>query len=63
LALTTPTGGGGLVGIVRSQTQAMEFLVLIDREEDECRVTFIMLKINENKEKRTPLFSKFMVIL
>jgi hypothetical protein len=31
LALTSPTSGGRLVGIVRSRTQAMEFIRSFDR--------------------------------
>ena len=33
LALTSPTGGGRSVGIVRSRSKATEFLVLLPYEE------------------------------
>ena len=32
LALTSPTGGGSSVGIVRSQTKATEFNIKVDRK-------------------------------
>jgi hypothetical protein len=38
LALTSLTGGGRSVGIVRSRTKAMEFLVLLG---DYCKIVTI----------------------
>jgi hypothetical protein len=32
LALTSPTGGGRLVGIVRSRTKATEFVLFVAKE-------------------------------
>jgi hypothetical protein len=37
LALTSPTGGGRSVGIVRSRTKAMEYMVECKRKKNEYR--------------------------
>ena len=42
LALTSPTGGGRSVGIVRSRTKATEFRVIPIRETDD-RINALML--------------------
>jgi len=36
LALTSPTGGGRSVGMVRSRTKATEFSLVLDRVNVEC---------------------------
>jgi len=37
LALTSPTGGGRSVGIVRSRTKATEFSLVYPPNTDECK--------------------------
>jgi hypothetical protein len=46
LALTSPTGGGRSVGIVRSRTQATEFSLVLTLKCSVGRYTFFLYFIN-----------------
>ena len=51
LALTSPTGGGRSVGIVRSRTKATEFSFLfMKREISECSLKQVTTQLAESKD-------------
>jgi len=45
LALTSPTGGGRSVGIVRSRTKATERVIIINVHRSPCKVAVILVRL------------------
>jgi hypothetical protein len=56
LALTSPTSGGSSVAMVRSRTQATEFILFVLFMEDFCLTYIILIYV---KNKLALLFNRF----